>query len=424
MRIDLSRYVDPGRNGITMVPAVALSLLVFAYSTRFGSITILAFYALWLPAFCLRPQLLLRHSGLVVVLLLIPLVATVSMVWSQSPGSSLRAGIQYGTTIFCGLVAARLVTLPNLMLGGLAGGLLILMYSSMNGSYAYDVVDGSYAFVGAFNSKNQLGYFASLTIMFAVGVSFVYKTIWPLRLIGIAVAAYAAMLLWLSESATSVLTIVFAVGIVIIARILFGLAHPVRRVMILILIAVGIALAIAALQLGVFDAILSAFNKDTTLTGRTFLWNRGITIGGEQPVLGLGYYAFWVQNNPPAEELWEQFYITARTGFHFHNTLIEAYVSLGLVGLVMMGALSASLLVFSIRVMMNHHATGSAIMSAGLSLLFLVRSVVEIDFFTPCTAGSFLVPYLLLTMSDSRHAEKHIYRRRRRARNTPSAIAA
>jgi len=411
MQIDPGRYLDPDRNAITMIPAIALSMMVFAYSVIFGPISVLMFYGFWLPAFLLRPQLLLRQSGLVIVLLLIPFVATLSMFWSQAPSTTMRAGIQYGTTVFCGLIAARLVSVSNLMVGGLLGGLLVLLYSWFNGSSAYDVVDGTYTFVGAFGSKNQLGYFASLTILFAIGVGIIFRAVWGLRLLAALIGLFAAQVLLMSDSATSVLTLLFAIGIVFIARGLFALPEALRRLTILVLMALGLAIALSAVQLGAFDAILSAFNKDPTLTGRTYLWNRGITIGGENPFLGLGYNAFWIHDHPPAEELWREFYITGRTGFHFHNTLIEAYVGLGMLGVAIMGLLTLSLLVFPIRVMMNRHATGGAIMCAGLSLLFLVRSTVEIDYFTPYTAGSFLVPFLLLKMSDSRRLEKTLKRK-------------
>lgn len=71
----------------------------------------------------------------------------------------------------------------------------------------------------------------------------------------------------------------------------------------------------------------------------------------------------------------------------------------------MLGALTAALLILPLRVMMNRYATGGAMLCSGLAFMFLVRSTVEIDYFTPYTAGSFLVPFVLLKMSDSRRSE-------------------
>jgi len=405
MKIDPALYLDPDRNAAIVIPAIAVSLFVFAYSTIFGQISVLVFYACWLPAFCMKPQILFSRIAPVLALLLIPFVATLSVFWSEAASTTLRAGIQYGTTVFCGLVAARIVSVPNLALGGVIGGSLVLFYSAMNASYAYDVVDGSYALVGAFSSKNQLGYFASLTILFAIGVVFIFRTGWGWRLFGVFAALFAARFLQLSDSATSLLTFILALFVIAIARGIFALPRALRGLSILVLLALAIAVIVAAVRLGILDGALGIFNKDTSLTGRTYLWDRGIAIGSEQPLLGLGYNAFWTVGNLPAEELWTEFYITARTGFHFHNTLIEAYVGLGLLGVAMLGALSLALLVLPLRVMMNRYATGGAMLCSGLALMFLVRSTVEIDYFTPYTAGSFLVPFLLLKMADSRRDE-------------------
>jgi exopolysaccharide production protein ExoQ len=51
----------------------------------------------------------------------------------------------------------------------------------------------------------------------------------------------------------------------------------------------------------------------------------------ENPILGTGLQAFWVEGNPYAEEIWAR-YDQARTGFHFHNLWYETAVQLGYVG--------------------------------------------------------------------------------------------
>ena len=49
MRIAKASLVTPGDNQLYGMAAVALSLFVFAYSARFGQVSILAYYGLWLP---------------------------------------------------------------------------------------------------------------------------------------------------------------------------------------------------------------------------------------------------------------------------------------------------------------------------------------------------------------------------------------
>ena len=48
----------------------------------------------------------------------------------------------------------------------LAGVCLVVLFSLAFGGYHYDPLDGSYSFVGAFSSKNQLGLFSSLGHLF------------------------------------------------------------------------------------------------------------------------------------------------------------------------------------------------------------------------------------------------------------------
>lgn len=400
MRIPKRRVLDRDENAAFVVPAVALSLFVFAYSVIFGQIAILAFYACWLPVFLTAPHLVLKDFHRVVPILALPIAATLSAGWSDVPMTTLRAAIQYGTTIFCGIVAARLVSIPNLALGGVIGGLAILLYSVQNGGYAYDVVDGTYAFNGAFRSKNQLGFFASLTLLFSVALLFFYRTSRLWRGVALASGILAAVLLQMSDSATSLLSLLFAGGVILAARLLVSLPPRPRVVTLFALMSGAAAAAGAAISGGAFDVLLDAFGRDPTLTGRTYLWQQGIEIGSQRPWTGLGYYAFWTHGRPEAEILWEEFYITARTGFNFHNALIESYVDLGLVGVTLLGGMVAALVVLAILTVMRTSAPGSSILCAALAMLFAVRSVVELDFFTPYTAGAFLVPMLIVSMAD------------------------
>jgi exopolysaccharide production protein ExoQ len=91
------------------------------------------------------------------------------------------------------------------------------------------------------------------------------------------------------------------------------------------------------------------FDKDPTLTGRTYLWYRAADLIHEKPLLGRGYQAFWVQGNIDAEGLWRYFGIEERGGFTFHNTAVELLVTLGWVGLVLMASVAVIGAVFLVR---------------------------------------------------------------------------
>lgn len=399
--------VDPERNTVFVVPAVVLSMFVFAYSINFGPISILAFYACWLLPFAIAPRVLLARPGPVLLLMVVPIYFGLSTLWSDASGTTLRAAIQYGITVFAGLVAARITSVPNLALGGTIGGLVILLYSAANGGYSYDYIDGGFSFNGAFYSKNQLGYFATLAVLFSTALIWIFKSKRALLPLAVVTAALGLGMLWLSDSATSLLSAIAAFVAVLFMRGLLALAPWFRRIGVFLVLVGSITAAFASYRLGAFNAILAAFGKDSSLTGRTYLWNQALEFGAQQPVLGLGYNAFWTRGRPAAELLWEEFYISARSGFHFHNLLIETYVGAGFVGLALLIGLCVLLFVMPLSAALGRGSVGSILLFSGLAVLFLVRSVAEVDFITPHTVGSFLVAFILLCLFDHNRNVKH-----------------
>lgn len=400
MMIDRLWLADRQRNTLWAVPAIAYSVWAFAYSTQFGPVTILALYGIWAPLLLVPAVGLWRDLHRPVLLLALPALAALSVVWSDRPDITLRAAIQYGSTVFLGLLAARAVSLRNLARGLLAGGTMVLLYSHSEGNYAYDVVDGTYAFAGAFQSKNQLGLFASLTMIGAAVAVLLSPTPLLVVLPVGALFGLAAYTLWMTESATSIITVVLAFAVMLAAMALLRLNLALRLLALTGLFVIVLGGAAVALQAGALDSLFGAFGKDTTLTGRTYLWSRGLQIGEHASPTGLGYYAFWVTGRADAEELWLEFHIQSFSGFHFHNTLIEGFVALGPTGVAMLAAWLIGLPVLSVRAALGHGQAGAVALLVGLAVLFSVRAFVEIDFFTPYTAGSFLVPLLLLAMAD------------------------
>jgi exopolysaccharide production protein ExoQ len=98
------------------------------------------------------------------------------------------------------------------------------------------------------------------------------------------------------------------------------------------------ALASRALSEALIEIGARFLDKDPTLTGRTYLWQRAADLIAEKPALGKGFHAFWQQGNLDAEGLWQFAVIDNRSGFNFHNTAIEILVHLGWVGLIVCAA--------------------------------------------------------------------------------------
>ncbi|MFB9949560.1 O-antigen ligase family protein [Rhizobium puerariae] len=390
MRIAKSALIDPARNEVYGVAAVALSLFVFAYSSRFGQISILAYYGVWFLLVLVDYRRALGNYLKYLWIFGFALFCFLSAFWSPAFGTSLRTAIQYLTHIVCALIAMRAVSARTLTRGAIAGVAVVLVYSLLFGTYLYDAMDGTYSFVGAFSSKNQLGFYASLGVFFSYATVMIFRGRGPWLVASGVVGLLSAYSLAASQSATSVITTLGVVALCIGMQAIMFLTPQNRRLFFAAaLVLAGIA-GIGALQFGAMDAILSVFGKDSTLTGRTYLWQQGIEAAREHPMFGIGYQGYWVPGFAEAERLWQDFFITARSGFHFHNTYIETMVETGLVGTLLLSSILLAILVGHLKRLLTIARTPESLLFFGIASLLLIRSFVEIDIMHPYHVGSFL----------------------------------
>jgi exopolysaccharide production protein ExoQ len=77
------------------------------------------------------------------------------------------------------------------------------------------------------------------------------------------------------------------------------------------------------------DSLLEMIGKDPTLTGRTEIWAFVIDDIWMKPLLGWGYFGFWLLNNPAAIQISDAVHWTVPQA---HNGLLELLLNLGLLG--------------------------------------------------------------------------------------------
>lgn len=407
MKIRKAILIDPDQNFWFGVVAVALSVFVFAYSARFGPVSILSYYALWLPLILVDYRRVLGNYARNYWIVGFGLFACLSVFWSDAPSATARAAVQYLSHIVCALIVARVVGVRTLALGAITGIGLVLLYSLAFGSYSYDPIDGSYSFVGAFTSKNQVGFYASLGLYFAFAWIVVLRERGLSRVLAIVVAAVSAYVLLASQSATSIIATVAILALGVALEVALRFSPEVRKVLLAFGIALGIGSAFVALNMGALDALLGAFGKDATLTGRTYLWSEGLRTAGERPLLGVGYYAYWVQGFSEAERLWDEFFIENRGGFHFHNTYIEVLVELGAIGLILIAIVMMRILAGHLSRLLKDARNPNSIIMFGIAALLLIRSFVEVDFMHPYAIGSFLLYYAAGLLARPRRLAVH-----------------
>ncbi|UVK39174.1 O-antigen ligase family protein [Mesorhizobium sp. AR10] len=398
MKIPKSLLVEPEKSAVYGSFAVAVSVFAFAYSTNFGPILILAYYAVWLPLILVDYRRFLRHLSDAWLPLLFVAYVCLSVFWSHAPSITARAAIQYFSHILCAYIAARTVSVRTLVVGSLIGIFFVLLYSLRVGGYATDIIDGTTNFVGAFGSKNQVGFFSSLGIYLCFVFAIFYRRGWPSLVWTAPIGLLSVYMLAIAHSATSVASLPAALAIVILLAMSKVLSRRYRRVLFAVGACTLVASVFAALNLGLMDFVLGIFGKDSTLTGRTYLWEQGWEAAQQFPILGYGYAAYWVQGFAEAERLWAEFFITTRTGFHFHNTYIETLVELGFVGMSLISLIILRAFYGHISTVIFRDWRADSVVLAGAVGLMLLRSFFEVEMLGPYFTASFVVYYSLFKL--------------------------
>jgi exopolysaccharide production protein ExoQ len=80
------------------------------------------------------------------------------------------------------------------------------------------------------------------------------------------------------------------------------------------------------------DTVLRAFGKDSTLTGRTFIWDWGRRVMAEHPWTGVGANGFWRPEIGIANQITTYFSFEQFVKCSVHNSYIENGVQLGYPG--------------------------------------------------------------------------------------------
>jgi exopolysaccharide production protein ExoQ len=196
------------------------------------------------------------------------------------------------------------------------------------------VNEGAYAMIGIFGSKNAFGLVQAVLILAAVWVFLDTSRNWILRGLALLSAIGASYLLLAARSVGAIVGLLAALAVSILAFELRRLPTRPRIVFLCIgglltTIVCGFGLVFAD---DIFSAALQFTDKSTTLSDRTPLWEVAAKVMEENPILGVGYQAFWIDGNPYAEDMYQSLGIP-RKGFNFHNLWYEAGVELGYVGL-------------------------------------------------------------------------------------------
>jgi exopolysaccharide production protein ExoQ len=357
----------------------------------FGTISAVAISAMAVVYALVRlPQLgeILAPRALILV---IPIFALFSVFWSQYPVDTLKYSLEFALTVGIGILLSA-APYPKAVLWGVFLAFAFYVLAALAFGQNVDVGNnGATAFSGLTQGKNLMGDIAANGALVSLAcVVAAIEDRRPFRaLIALAVTMLETYVLLKARSAGALLGMTPAV----LALIFFLALRPARlslRLMTTVFMSFAAAFMAVAYGSDIVQDSMTLFDKDPTLTGRTYLWQRAADFIAEKPVLGTGFNAFWVQGNPDAEGLWRFGGITDRMGFSFHNTLIELLVNIGWLGVFVFAIVAiVSAVLLLRRVMMRP----SLVLCFWLSLLIyeFVRMPVEAVGTAPFSYGTVLL---------------------------------
>lgn len=292
-----------------LAAAVQFLLIIFAFSRVVGYLDLL------INIFKLEP-LVFVFAGLTFT----------STFWSADPGETLRRSVMFvAVALFAGYLIMRfsldqIVKLLGLMF--VASGVVNLAFLVAFPIYG---VDDEGRWSGVFLQKNALGYVAALAIPTLIVAARTHRRI---RFLFYAAAILQVVLLIRSDSKTMLVA-----GLGPTVMMAFYHSFRARRTMrgAVVLGMSGLSLFTLAFATANIGLLAGWLDKDVTLTGRVPLWESLIPVILERPWFGHGYQAVFGGPFSPAHDT----FISHSWAGDAHNTVIQIWLQLGLLGVVL-----------------------------------------------------------------------------------------
>jgi exopolysaccharide production protein ExoQ len=286
-------------------------------------------------AFRYRDNIIRAIPGMAPVLCFLAL-AILSAAWSDYPAITLRrSGTAITTALWGAYLASRFSMRDIVVL--IASSIGIIAVASMIAGLLFPDIgvnvllqsdpDGVAGWKGVVSDKNSLG------IVMATGtVTMLYLAISQgetrrRKMMWLGGMLLCGMLLYLSQSRTSWVSALAGIVCCGVVRAMYR-----RPAIGVVVVAWIFLLALPGMLLVMRDlsVLTSLIGKDATLTGRVDLWNVVLPYGDQRPWFGYGYGAFWIEDSPRTQEIWNA--LNSYKPPHAHNGWIETYLELGLIG--------------------------------------------------------------------------------------------
>lgn len=338
--------------GFERLPVFGLAVVLIAFlcAPSLGAVATLVQLGTFVAIGVIGWRQLLADPLASLALLLLPLFACASALWSPVPDISLRYGLQLVVTIVIGIAMGRVLTVQQLVLAVFLGTTIACLAGL--GSGRTGVSEGGPVLIGLSGSKNQMSYITLFWIGSAVCVlaSGAYRLPW--RILAALTLAPAGFLLLQGESMTAVVSAVIMAGLLAVLALAAFVGRGGRLFALLagVLLAVPTLVALPEIDRQADMLRTDVLHKDASLTGRTVLWDSADELIRQSPTIGHGYKAIWL--GPAGKGLLARNNQRDGRAFHFHDTFRELMADLGMIGLALFllplgfaGARGAALLI-------------------------------------------------------------------------------
>lgn len=359
----------PVRPAVSLSEAIALSLavlmlLVFSQGWQFpltGDATgadstllrigILPAYAAALLMLLMSPFSAVKATLRQPFLILLMAVVCASYFWSIAPDQTARRAFAVICTTLGGIVIAsrfrwaQIAEVTAIAFGILAVLSLLVCIAVPRIGVMTEIFPGAWR--GLWVEKNILGGIMALGFSIFAAAAILN----PRRALAwCGFAVLALFLVLMSQSKTSLVSL-------LLGALALGFVYVVQRGPALGVASLWLAVSACALA-GAFvffasDLVFGLLGKDATLTGRTEIWAAIVRQIEQRPWTGYGYEAVWTDKSGRGPFA----FIVKEAGFtpqHAHNSWLEQWLGLGLLGLAAWGLFYLQTLTTAIVAVFRH----------------------------------------------------------------------
>lgn len=269
------------------------------------------------------------------VVIITPILALISVYWSPAPELTFKASIQLLFTtliaVWVGMTFQPWTIIKALAIASGIGALASILnyYFQIIPAFAQaDYIGAEQFYVGIYNQKNVLGRVFDIFALCILILSIRTGKAW----IGFPVVLVLLLPLLETKSASSLIVYFAIISLPMFWWVQKNVENMTFFIMSVITFLLVLSFLITSGSIDILDNALAAIGRDSTFTGRTVLWQAGISLIVDNPIFGVGFQAYWQDNL--FQEI-KSIHMSLPEGVNgFHNAYIEVLVATGIIGFI------------------------------------------------------------------------------------------